>query len=472
MAIVFPPGFVWGAATSSFQIEGSPLADGATASDWWQWTHTPGKIGGGDDADVACDHYRRRDDDVALMRTLGLGAYRFSLSWPRIVPARGEINEQAIDFYRRLFDALDAAGIEPFPTLYHWELPTWAAGGWESRATVDAFDEYADAVFARLGPRARRWATMNEPSAIAHMGYLNAYFPPGRRDARAFVAAVVHLGLAHGRAAQRFRARCPSGELGVADNVTLWEPASDDDADVAQAARMDVLTNGVFLDPRVGRGWDARLFDVAPPPDGFDETRDAGIVAQAPDWMGVNHYFPSFARHDPDAGPLQLGWIVPPGMALSDLDWPIEPAAMRAVLVRIQRRHAPRSIYVTESGLALRASLRSADELIRDDTRIHFLGTTLAQVRAAIDDGAAVSGFFAWSLFDNFEWGAGYDPQFGLVHVDRTTLARTPKRSAIWYGDVMRTGRVDVDALPPPRYRRGGRDGRVLGFAGVASEPG
>lgn len=449
----FPKDFLWGAATSSFQVEGSPLADGAAKSNWYGWTKTPGRIIDGSDADLACDHYRRFKDDVALMKDLGLKTYRFSLSWPRLIPERGRINPKALDFYRRLIAELRQSGITPNATLFHWEIPDWAEGGWENRATALAFGEYAEAMFRELGKDVPFWATQNESLVTAHLGYLWAYFPPGKSDRKAAAWVNHHLNLGHGLAVQAYRRSGLKGEVGTVAALGLYrtQPGAGPQ-DEAYARKMEELQLGSFLDPLVGRGYPPFFFEFSGlgPKDVEGDLKD---IAHPIDFLGVNHYFPNYGGHAPGSNIFDNNFMIPEGLPINDMDWPVAPEALYELLSYLHRTYGFKSLYVTENGYPTRDSLRSREETLQDDLRIHYLGTYMAQAKRALDEGVPLKGYYAWSLMDNFEWCHGYDPRFGLIHVDFKTLERTFKKSAHWYKKVIAEGGFDPAALPRPTYR-------------------
>ncbi|MGH7739773.1 MAG: GH1 family beta-glucosidase [bacterium] len=458
--VSFPKDFIWGAATSSFQIEGSPLADGAASSNWVEWTKTPGRIANGAHADVACDHYHRYASDVQLMKDLGLMSYRFSLSWPRLVPERGRFNEKALDFYKRLLDELQKKGIVPNVTLFHWETPLWASGGWENRETALAFGEYAQTIFEKLGDRVFTWATHNEPVVTSQLGYLWGYFPPGKEDRSAFATVAHHLNLSHGLAFRAFREGRYPGELGIVNALAPVRPATENPEDVRQADRIDVLQNRIFLDPILGRGYPDYFFEYSKKL-ASSVAEDLPIIAHPVEFLGVNHYFPMVARYAPGSNIFDNDFRFMDGLPMNDLDWQVEPDGLRRLLVRLWKQDGFKKIYITENGIPTRDSLRSREETLNDDLRVHYLGTYLAAAQQAIAEGVPLKGYYAWSLMDNFEWCHGYDPRFGLIHVDFKTQERTFKKSAKWYQKVIAENGFDLGALPQnPPYRRLGVEGK------------
>jgi beta-glucosidase len=452
----FPPGFVWGAATAAYQIEGSAAVDGRTPSIWDTFSHTPGRTVGGDNGDVADDHYRLFRQDVALMADLGLTGYRFSISWSRVQPGgSGQANQRGLDFYRALVDELLVAGVQPFPTLYHWDLPQELedAGGWPSRDTAERFADYAALVSDALGDRIPRWITVNEPWCAAFLGYGSGEHAPGRRDHRDAVAAAHHLLLAHGMAGERL-----PGEVGPAVNLYKVVPQTDDPADLDAARRIDGIQNRLFLDAvLLGRYPDDVLADLEPyglaklVRDG-----DMSLISGSHDLLGINYYTrytvsgrsdgagqaPSspFAAASPWPGADHVTF--PPGeLPTTAMGWEIDPEGLKETLLRVATGYPRVPLYVTESGAAFE-DVVAADGSVDDPERLTYLAEHLTACGEAIADGVPLRGYFAWSLLDNFEWSWGYGKRFGLVHVDFDTQLRTPKSSARWYGSAARRGQL------------------------------
>jgi beta-glucosidase len=428
-----PDGFVWGAATSAYQVEGATTADGRGESIWDRFARRTGAIGDGSSGDTACDHYHRWERDVALMSELGLGAYRFSVAWPRVVPAgRGAVNRAGLDFYERLVDGLLAAGITPLPTLYHWDLPQPLEdeGGWPVRATADAFADYAAVVVGRLGDRVETWMTINEPYVPAYLGYISGEHAPGRTEVEAGLAACHHLLVAHGLAVERIRELAPSARAGIVLNFTPTVPASDDPADVDLADLRDDLENRWFIEALAGREYPPRV--VARYGWRGDEIAagDADLIAQPIDVLGINYYTRQIVRADGTGRE-------PPGPTTA-MGWEIHPESFGALLRSIHSRYGFPRYVITENGAAMRDH-RRVDGRIDDGDRIDYLRSHLAEVAAAIADGMPIEGYMVWSLLDNFEWAYGYTHRFGIVEVDPATLERIPTASALWYADVART---------------------------------
>ncbi|WP_187438142.1 GH1 family beta-glucosidase [Actinomadura decatromicini] len=457
----FPAGFRWGAATAAYQIEGAANEGGRGPSIWDTFARTPGKVLGGDTGDVAVDHYHRFAGDVALMADLGLTAYRFSISWPRVLPSgSGAVNEEGLDFYRRLVDALLAAGIEPWPTLYHWDLPQPLedAGGWPERDTAHRFAEYAALVHGALGDRVRHWTTVNEPWCAAFLGYASGEHAPGRRDPVAALRAAHHLMLGHGLAADAMRAANAGTLVGAAVNLYAVSPATDDPADVDAARRVDGLQNRLFLDPLLLGRYPAdvladteRLGFV---PGGADLDADLDVIGRPLDHLGINYYSrhtvagtpgeasqtasSPFAAHSPWVGSEHVRFV-PGGRPVTGMGWEIDAGGLHEVLSRVHREYPSVPLYITENGAGYD---EAPDEngTVQDAARIAYLDAHLRACHDAVAGGVPLRGYFTWSLLDNFEWAWGYSKRFGLVHVDYATQRRAPKESARWYAGVIRRG--------------------------------
>jgi beta-glucosidase len=447
----FPQGFRWGVATAAYQIEGSTDADGRTPSIWDTFAATPGRVSGGHTGAVACDHYRRHRDDVALMRDLGVGTYRFSVSWPRVLPDTGAVNERGLDFYDRLVDDLVAAGIHPMATLYHWDLPQYLEdrGGWTSREAAERLADLAVAVHDRLGDRVPTWTTLNEPWCSAFLGYGSGDHAPGRRDPAAAFTAVHHLLLAHGLAAAALKS-AGARELSYTTIVTsVTTPDPDDAADAAAVRLVDGLHNRLFLDPVLrGRYPDdlAELVARHVAPGTIREGDEALMGATPIDLLGVNYYQPTLVRAASGGGanPQFPGAedveFLRADLPRTAMDWPVDAGALRDALVRVSRDYPGVPLMVTENGAAYED--RVEDGRVADVERIAYLRAHLSAAHDAIQAGADLRGYLAWSLLDNFEWAYGYDKRFGLVRVDYETQERLPKDSAAWYRSVMASNAV------------------------------
>jgi beta-glucosidase len=451
--LALPGDFVWGVATSSYQIEGAVTEDGRLPSIWDTFCRTPGKIAGDDTGDVACDHYHRWAQDIALMSTIGVDAYRFSVAWPRVRPhGGGPVNRAGLGFYDRLVDELLAAGITPYPTLYHWDLPQALQdrGGWTNRDTAEIFAEYAGIVTDALGDRVAHWTTLNEPRCVAWIGHLEGRHAPGISDIAAAVPASYHLLLGHGLAVQAIRAQRPEARVGLVNLLSACEPASARPADIAAAERLDGHANRWWLDPLYGRGFPEdmlRVYQTDPPALAGDEE----VIAAPLDWLGVNYYAPSVVADDPDGPPpyaREAG--APDGARRTLLDWEIRADGLEQVLLRLTRDYSPARIIVTENGSAW-ADTVTGDGQVRDPARLRYLQEHLASCARAAGQGAPLGGYFAWSLLDNFEWADGYRPRFGLVYVDFSSQRRILKDSGAGYADIIAAHRAAAGARPVAR---------------------
>jgi beta-glucosidase len=435
-----PSDFTWGVATSAYQIEGAVAEDGRSPSIWDTFSHTPGKVDGDDHGDVACDHYHRWPEDIAIMRDLGLSAYRFSIAWPRVVPGGdGPANPAGLAFYDRLVDGLLEAGITPFATLYHWDLPQALQdrGGWPERDTAEHFASYASVVAETLGDRVRDWATLNEPLCSSWIGHLEGRMAPGWTDLTAAVRASFHLHLGHGLATQAIRAAVPGAQVGIVNNLSPCTPASDSEADRAAALRSDGHTNRWWLDPIHGRGYPedmVRLYGVDIP----ERPGDLETIAAPLDWLGLNYYFRNVVADDP-TGPTPFARQVDrPGVRRTAMDWEVDADGLEELLMRLKDDYGAQKVFVTENGSAYR-DVPGSDGQFHDPERARYLEEHLAACARAAERGAPVAGYFAWSLLDNFEWAYGYDKRFGLVHVDYATQTRTLKSSARRYADLVKS---------------------------------
>lgn len=435
----FPQGFVWGAATSAYQIEGAWNADGRGESIWDRFCRMPGKVHSGETGDAACDHYHRFAEDVALMKEMGLKAYRFSISWPRVIPSgRGEVNWLGMDFYDRLVDTLLVAGIEPFITLFHWDLPQALqdAGGWENRDVCLYFGDYAALMIRRLGDRVRFWTTLNEPWVFAFMGYRSGEHAPGVKDEKRALQVAHNLLVGHGMAMQAMRAAQPGAQLGITLFLKPAEPASDKQEDVAAAEFAWQKDNGWFLSP---------LLNGCYPPDAWRKygnlvpvvkPGDMALICQHMDLLGVNYYFRALVAVE---GTVERV----PGSQYTDMGWEVHAPALTRLLVRIKKDYRAPPLWVTENGCAFKDE-PGPDGKVHDAARIKFFEEHLEAVHRAIADGVDLRGYFAWSLLDNFEWAHGYSKRFGLIYVDYPTQKRVIKDSGHWYSRVVAENAVPV----------------------------
>lgn len=445
----FPDDFLWGAATSAFQIEGALEADGRGPSIWDTFASDPDRIDDGDDGSVACDHYQLWRHDVQLMAELGLDAYRFSIAWPRIVPqGRGRVNQAGIDWYSRLVDALLEAGIKPAATLYHWDLPQALEdeGGWPERTTIDAFLEYTDAITGALGDRVDLWMTHNEPSVAAWLGYLEGVHAPGRESWPDALAAMHHMLVSHGRAVRVIRENVPGARVGAALQCVPAEPASSSAADARATAFFDCMWNRWYHEPIAGEGYPMEFIDMLVeqgdlPSDELPwlQEGDLETIAEPIDFVGVNFYSRGVMRSE--AIPEEEN--EPREVILNDehteMGWEVHPESLTRGLRELAELYPEGTdFYVTENGAAYDTGPDS-DGVVRDWRRLDYLQQHIAAAHRAIEEGVPLKGYFAWSLLDNFEWAHGMTKRFGLIWVDYETLERTLKSSAIWYRDVIRS---------------------------------
>lgn len=435
----FPDDFLWGAATAAYQIEGSPLADGAGPSIWQRFSHDPRLMAAkGDTGDVACDHYNRMESDVTLMKRLGLKAYRFSTSWSRVLPeGTGAVNDKGLDFYDRLVDRLLEAEIEPLLTLFHWDLPAALddRGGWLNRDSADWFADYADVMYRRLDGRVKKWVTLNEPWVVTDGGYLHGALAPGHRNMFEAPIASHNLMRAHGRAVQAYRAT-GAHEIGLVVNIEPKYAASDSPADKAAQARADAYMNRQYLDPALKGSYPAELAEI------FGEAwqqwpaQDMADICQPVDFIGINYYTRNVVRDDAAQWPLRAS-MVPQVATHTTTDWEVYPPALTDMLCWFRDRYGDTPLYITENGAAFYDPPTAGPDGIDDPLRVDYFRTHIAAIGEAIRRGVDVRGYMAWSLFDNLEWSLGYSKRFGIVHVDYATQVRTPKRSALFYGEVI-----------------------------------
>ncbi|MEU0357424.1 GH1 family beta-glucosidase [Streptomyces cyaneofuscatus] len=434
----FPADFTWGVATAAYQIEGAVTEDGRSPSIWDTFSHTPGKVDGGDTGDIACDHYHRVPEDIGLIKQIGADAYRFSIAWPRVVPSGdGPVNKAGLDFYDRLVDGLLEAGVTPFATLYHWDLPQVLQdrGGWTVRETSEHFAAYASHVVERIGDRVKDWATLNEPLCSAWIGHLEGRMAPGITDLTAAVHASYHLHLGHGLAVQAIRAASSDARVGIVNNLSPIVPASTSEADLAAARRADGHINRWWLDPVLGRGYPQDMVETY----GVElpvRPGDLETIAAPLDWLGLNYYFRQIVTADP-SGPAPGFTQVPVADAHHTyMDWEVYADGLEQLLLRLTEEYGVERIYVTENGSAYQDTV-AADGSVHDPERVAYLEEHLAACARAVAKGAPLAGYFAWSLLDNFEWAYGYDKRFGLVHVDYATQRRTVKSSGRRYAELI-----------------------------------
>ena len=440
----FPENFAWGAATASYQIEGAWNDNGKGESIWDRFSHTPGKVENGDTGDIACDHYHRWQEDIVLMKEIGLKAYRFSIAWPRIFPSgRGEVNQAGIDYYSQLVDALLEAGIEPFVTLYHWDLPQALQdeGGWPKRKIVDAFVEYADLVSRVLGDRVKNWITLNEPWVSAFVGHEEGRHAPGIKDMHTAVAASHHLLLSHGLAVPKIRENSPDANVGITLNLSPHEPASPSIFDRKATIWGDGYLNRFFLDPLVGRGYPQDMVNNFGSAMEFAQRDDLDTIAVPIDFLGVNYYTRKIARSEVVSEEENEPCTVFRGDEITEMDWEVYPEGLYNLLGRMHFDYNFPAIYITENGAAFKDQV--VNDEVDDPQRLSYIKRHLKQVHRAIEVGVPVKGYFVWSLMDNFEWAHGYTKRFGLIYIDYETQQRIPKSSAKWYARVIRANAVE-----------------------------
>ncbi|MDR3438389.1 GH1 family beta-glucosidase [Telmatospirillum sp.] len=448
-ALAFPTDFLWGASTSAYQIEGATNEDGRGPSVWDTFCRMTGRVNHGHTGDIACDHYHRYGDDVRLMKDLGIGAYRFSLAWPRVLPrGRGVANQAGLDFYDRLIDTLLEAGIEPWATLFHWDLPQALddLGGWTNRDSAGWFADYATIAARRFGDRVKHWATFNEFSVFTLFGYAFGWAPPSISDKAAHLKTIHHVNLAHGDATAVLRAHVPGAAIGAIHSVQPCRPSSDAPEDIAATALFNEHWNLCFPD--------AQILGTYPPQIGasiepYVRAGDMARICQPMDWFGLNHYAPMYAKADPG---MLWGFVfgaLPENLPRTGVGWPIDPSAFEQTLKELTSRYRL-PIYVTENGYGSQTQPAPNERAELDDQgRVAYLAGSIEAMHRALRDGAKVRGYFVWSLLDNFEWGAGYGDRFGIVFVDYATQERIPKASARWYAALIKSQKA-----PPNRPKR------------------
>jgi len=436
----FPRGFLWGSATSAYQIEGSPLADGAGPSIWHRFVRTPGMVKDGDTGDIACDHYHRFRDDVKLMRSLGLKAYRFSIAWARVLPeGKGRVNPAGLAFYERLVDALLENGIEPLATLYHWDLPAALddRGGWLNPDIANWFAEYASVVYRKLDDRVKKWATLNEPWVITDGGYLYGALAPGHRNMFEAPIASHHLLRAHGAAVKAYRAE-GKHDIGIVVNIEPKYPASDAPEDRAATARADAYMNRQYLDPVFRGEYPPELQEIFG--DAWPDwpAEDFELIRQPIDFLGVNYYTRNVTRHDPREWPLKAKYVKQ-NATHTETGWEVFAQGLTDTLNWVKDHYGNPPVYVTENGSAFYDPPQLDGDSLDDPLRVDYLCKHLRAVHAAIAAGCDVRGYMAWSLLDNLEWSLGFSKRFGIVHVDFATQKRTVKASGRHYARVIAT---------------------------------
>lgn len=443
LAAAFPAHFLWGASTASYQVEGAAHEDGREPSIWDTFAATPGKVYQGENGDIATNHYHLFWDDIDLMARIGLGGYRFSIAWPRILPkGRGAVNVAGLDFYDRLVDAVLAKGIKPFATLYHWDLPQTLqdAGGWVARDTAYAFADYVELVVKRLGDRVAGWITLNEPWCIAYLGYGIGVHAPGIKDRQAAIDAGHHVLLAHGLALPRIRSHMNAeAQVGISLNFTPAYPADDRPETLQDVERADTFSHRWFLDPLFRGCYPQDMFShmgLTPP---SIQHGDMALISAPLDFLGVNNYSRTVVRGSEANTPPDELTVVErvAGATYTDMGWEVHPQALFDVLVNLQRDYALPALYITENGAAFTDQLHTNGNEVHDPQRIAYLHDYLSVIADAIAQGVPIKGYFVWSLLDNFEWAEGYSKRFGIVYVDYPTQRRIWKDSALWYADLI-----------------------------------
>ncbi|NKZ08077.1 GH1 family beta-glucosidase [Actinomadura latina] len=425
-----PDGFRWGVATAAYQIEGAVDEDGRGPSTWDTFAHTPGRVRDGHTGDIACDHYHRWPEDVALMSGLGVGSYRFSIAWPRVQPSgNGPVNAKGLDFYERLVDGLLAAGIAPAATLYHWDLPQPLedAGGWMERDTAYRFAEFSYLVAERLADRVDMWITLNEPVVVMAYGYAFGVYAPGRALMMDALPTAHHQLLAHGLSVNALRSR-GARAVGLTNHYSPAWAASPGDQPAADA--FDAFMNRLFTDPVLLGRYPALIGDAP-----YIRSEDLTVIASPIDFLGVNYYHPTRVANASE-GPLPFDIVDITEYPTTGMGWPIVPDAFLSLLRTLDTRYDLPPLYITENGCSFQDEI-GPDGVVDDSSRIEFLDAHIKAMRTAIDEGIDIRGYYAWSLLDNFEWAEGYHPRFGLVHVDYETQKRTPKKSYAWYRDLI-----------------------------------
>ncbi len=439
---LFPDRFLWGAATASYQIEGSPEAEGKGESIWDRFSHTPGNIWNADTGDIACDHYRRYEEDVIMMSQIGLDAYRFSISWPRVFPeGGGKANQKGLDFYRRLIEKLEQHKIKPAVTLYHWDLPQALQdrGGWTNRDTAQYFSEYAAYLYETLDLPVAMWITLNEPWVVAIMGHAFGVHAPGAGDFNSALQVSHNLLLGHGLAVNAFReAKRNDEQIGITLSLASVEPLTEKEADLEAATRSDGFMNRWFLDPIFRGSYPQDMVEVFSRNYELPRTEkdDARIIAEKIDFLGINNYTRVLVEASGDEDAFMGNPVNPRESEYTEMGWEVYPQGLYDLLTRVHRDYGPLPLYVTENGAAFADEL-DQDMQVDDPRRINYLEKYIYQCWRAVQDGVPLKGYFAWSLMDNFEWAFGYSKRFGLIYVDFNDQKRYLKNSASWYSKVI-----------------------------------
>ena len=442
----FPEKFVWGAATAAYQIEGAIDEDGKGKSIWDTFSHQAGKIDNGETGDVACDHYHRWQEDIALMKQLHLDAYRFSIAWARILPdGRGKVNQAGLDFYSQLVDGLLDAGITPYVTLYHWDLPQALqddGDGWQRRAIVEDFSKYTDIVSRHLGDRVKHWTTFNEPWVFSWSGYYFGEDAPGWRNGiQAALSTTHHAFLAHGKAVPIIRANVPDANVGIVLDMNVAEAASDSEADIQAAEHFMGFQNRWYLDPLFKGTYPADMWQLYAEQVPYVEDGDLQQISVPIDYLGINFYRRSVIASGDEVPPVNYQRVSPDDSQYTAMEWEVSPQGLYDILHYVHENYAVPALYITENGAAF-ADEVSDDGQVHDETRVDYLRQHFSQAQRAIDDGIPLKGYFVWSLMDNFEWALGYDKRFGLIYVDYPTQTRIIKDSGYFLAQVAANNRA------------------------------
>lgn len=439
--LVFPPDFILGVATSSYQIEGAIFEDGRIPSHWDAFSHTPGKTHNGETGDVACDHYHRYEEDADIIKSLGVSSYRFSLAWPRIMTENNTVNQRGLDFYHRVLEALERRGITPAATIYHWDLPQWLndRGGWTNRDTVGYFNDFAAVLFKAFGDQIGTWITHNEPWCAAFLSYGLGEHAPGHRDWREAVLASHHILLSHGETVKGYRGMGLKGQIGITLNLTVTDPKTTNEADRKAAARGDGFSNRWYLDPLFRGSYPDDMTEVFRPyvqDFRFIHAGDLATISVPIDFLGVNYYTRSVVYHEENDSLLNLGYVAPPANHQTEMGWEVHPHALYRLLKRLNADYTSLPLYITENGAAY-ADVLGSDRKVHDAERVAFIKGHLEAAQQFIREGGPLKGYYLWSLMDNFEWAYGYSKRFGIVYVDFSTQQRILKDSAKWYRDLI-----------------------------------
>ncbi|WP_246944233.1 GH1 family beta-glucosidase [Bacillus pinisoli] len=444
----FPKDFVWGAATAAFQIEGAAKEDGRGESIWDRFCRTPGKVANGDTGDVACNHYHLYQEDVQLLKDLNVDSYRFSISWPRIFPTETMTpNQQGLNFYKKLVNTLLEQGITPMATLYHWDLPQWLQdkGGWTNREIVQYFKQFAETMFRELGDTVKYWITHNEPWVVSYLGYGNGVHAPGHQDLQSFLSASHHILLSHGETVSLFREVGPTdGKIGITLNMATAYPADETAASMIAAQSWDGFLNRWFADPVFKGAYPNDMLDLYSDITNFSFIHDGDlkIISQPTDFLGINYYSIAYVKPSTEGEFHFLkAETVSSGKPVTAMDWEIHPQGLTDLLIRLHNDYNGIPIYITENGAAFDDTVDENGE-IHDDLRLSYIEQHLEACLVAMESGVNLRGYYVWSFLDNFEWAFGYDKRFGVVYVDYETQKRTPKKSALWYRDMINTNKT------------------------------